>query len=90
MKIIKKIKLKIVIFTAAKNRCILHGHVCVMFWCYFYCVNDCRSSLSQVLSLLRHVCCSSVLALAMTFYAESKLGENNPLSGQSEGVGGGG
>ena len=30
MKIIKKIQLKIVIFTAVKNRCILHGRVFVM------------------------------------------------------------
>ena len=30
MKIIKTIKLKIVIFTAVKNRCILHGRVFVM------------------------------------------------------------
>ena len=30
MKIVKKIQLKIVIFTAVKNRCILHGHVFVM------------------------------------------------------------
>ena len=30
MKIVEKIKLKIVIFTAMKNRCILHGHVFVM------------------------------------------------------------
>ena len=27
MKIVKKIQLKIVIFTPVKNRCILHGHV---------------------------------------------------------------
>ena len=27
MKIVEKIKLKIVIFTAVKNRCILHGRV---------------------------------------------------------------
>ena len=31
MKIVEKIKLKIVIFTAVKNRCILHGHVFEMF-----------------------------------------------------------
>ena len=31
MKILKKIQLKIVIFTAVKNRCILHGRVFVMF-----------------------------------------------------------
>ena len=31
MKIVEKIKLKIVIFTAVKNRCILHGRVFVMF-----------------------------------------------------------
>ena len=30
MKIVKKIQLKIVIFTAMKNCCILHGRVCVM------------------------------------------------------------
>ena len=30
MKIVKKIELKIVIFTAVKNRCMLHGHVFVM------------------------------------------------------------
>ena len=30
MKIVKIIKLKIVIFTAVKNRCILHGRVFVM------------------------------------------------------------
>ena len=30
MKIVEKIKLKIVIFTAVKNRCILHGRVFVM------------------------------------------------------------
>ena len=30
MKIVKTIQLKIVIFTAVKNRCILHGHVFVM------------------------------------------------------------
>ena len=30
MKIVKKIQLKIVIFTAVKNRCILHGRVFVM------------------------------------------------------------
>ena len=31
MKIVKKNQLKIVIFTAVKNRCILHGRVFVMF-----------------------------------------------------------
>ena len=30
MKIVEKIKLTIVIFTAVKNRCILHGRVFVM------------------------------------------------------------
>ena len=30
MKIVKKIQPKIVIFTAVKNRCMLHGHVFVM------------------------------------------------------------
>ena len=30
MKIVKKIQLKIAIFTAMKYRCILHGNVCVM------------------------------------------------------------
>ena len=30
MKIFKKIHLKIVIFTAVRNRCILHGRVFVM------------------------------------------------------------
>ena len=30
MKIVKKILLKIVIFTAVKNRCMLHGRVFVM------------------------------------------------------------
>ena len=30
MKIVKKNQLKIVIFTAVKNRCMLHGHVFVM------------------------------------------------------------
>ena len=30
MKIVQKIQLKIVIFTAMKNRCILHGRVFVM------------------------------------------------------------
>ena len=30
MKIVKKIKLKVVIFTAVKNHCILHGRVFVM------------------------------------------------------------
>ena len=30
MKIVKQFKLKIVIFTAVKNRCILHGRVFVM------------------------------------------------------------
>ena len=30
MKIVTKIQLKIVIFTAMKNRCILHGRVFVM------------------------------------------------------------
>ena len=33
MKIVKHIQLKIVIFTAVKNRCILHGRVFVMFCC---------------------------------------------------------
>ena len=32
MKIVKDIQLKIVIFTAVKNRCILHGRVFVMFY----------------------------------------------------------
>ena len=31
MKIVKKNPLKIVIFTAVKNRCILHGRVFVMY-----------------------------------------------------------
>ena len=30
MKIVKKIQLKIIIFTAMKNRCMLHGRVFVM------------------------------------------------------------
>ena len=30
MKIVKKFQLKIVIFTAVKNRCMLHGRVFVM------------------------------------------------------------
>ena len=30
MKIVKKIQMKIFIFTAVKNRCILHGRVFVM------------------------------------------------------------
>ena len=30
MKIVKKLQLKIVIITAVKNRCMLHGHVFVM------------------------------------------------------------
>ena len=30
MKIVKKFQMKIVIFTAVKNRCILHGRVFVM------------------------------------------------------------
>ena len=41
MKIVKMIQLKIVIFTAMKNRCILHGRVFVMLfghnmanWCF--------------------------------------------------------
>ena len=33
MKIVRNIQLKIVIFTAVKNRCILHGRVFVMFMC---------------------------------------------------------
>ena len=32
MKKVKRILLKIVIFTAVKNRCILHGRVFVMFY----------------------------------------------------------
>ena len=31
MKIVKKVPLKIVLFTAVKRRCILHGHVFVMY-----------------------------------------------------------
>ena len=30
MKLVKRIQLKIVIFTDVKNHCMLHGHVCVM------------------------------------------------------------
>ena len=30
MKIVKKNQMKIVIFSAVKNRCMLHGRVCVM------------------------------------------------------------
>ena len=33
MKIVKKYQVKIVIFTAVKNRCILHGHVFVIIGC---------------------------------------------------------
>ena len=33
MKIVKKIQLKFVIFTAVKNRCILHGRVFAMGTC---------------------------------------------------------
>ena len=32
MKIVKRFQPKIVIFTAVKNRCILHGSVLVMAW----------------------------------------------------------
>ena len=32
MKIVQKIQLKIVIFTAVKNRCMLHERVCVMIY----------------------------------------------------------
>ena len=39
MKIVKIIQLKIVIFTAMKNRCILHGRVFVMFSIAFYVVS---------------------------------------------------
>ena len=40
MKKVKDIKLKIVIFTAVKNRCILHGHVFVMIAAVFsFCVS---------------------------------------------------
>ena len=35
MKIVKKIQLKIVIFTAMENRCILHGRVFVMIFLVF-------------------------------------------------------
>ena len=35
MSIVKTIQLKIVIFTAVKNRCILHGHIFVMIIPYF-------------------------------------------------------
>ena len=35
MKIVKIIQMKIVIFTAVKNLCILHGRVFVMFVVYF-------------------------------------------------------
>ena len=43
MKIVKKNQMKIVFFTAVKNRCILHGRVFVML-CYdfnwlFKCLN---------------------------------------------------
>ena len=37
MKIVKNNQLKIVIFTAMKNRCILHGHVFVMICQHHNC-----------------------------------------------------
>ena len=40
MKIVKNIQLKIVIFTAIENCCILHGRVFVMTVKGFVCVNS--------------------------------------------------
>ena len=40
MKIVKKIQLKIVIFTAVKNRCMLHGRVFVMPLLYYLLPDD--------------------------------------------------
>ena len=43
MKIVNKIQLKIFIFTAMKNRCLLHGHVFVMSF------KECSTSMSQLI-----------------------------------------
>ena len=49
MKIVKIFRLKIVIFTALKNRCMLHGRVFVMT---FYFV---RSSRHAIISSTQHI-----------------------------------
>ena len=52
MKIVKKNQLKIVIFTAVKNRCMLHGHVFLMKSLEPECPSHTKSSRFLVLYVL--------------------------------------
>ena len=40
MKIVKEFQPKIFIFTAVKNRCMLHGRVFVIYSLFIMCLND--------------------------------------------------
>ena len=48
MKIVKNMQLKIVIFTAVKNRCILHGHVFVMLCTWSFLVSETISASLEI------------------------------------------
>ena len=67
MKIVKKIQMKIVIFTAVKNRCMLHGPVFVMkAWC--------RQNLSKgILIFKKQGVCFEKASFCLT-HPELKLG----------------
>ena len=54
MNIIKKFQLKIVIFSAVKNRCILHGRVFVMLQCLCRYNMSKTDSFDEVLHHLLH------------------------------------
>ena len=64
MKIVKRIQLKIVFFTAEENRCILHGRVFVMrgFW---YCSKAMLSlfirSSKALIDLISRIYCSMLV-----------------------------
>ena len=68
MKIVKKKnQLKIVIFTAVKNRCMLHGHVFVMLrgcWNYFVFCKICKNVFTLLCSFYHDTNLNSCAKLA--------------------------
>ena len=60
MKIVKQIQLKIAIFTAVKNLCILHGRVFVMFCLVSYFVSRLCGSFRLSCRSCEHLLVSSI------------------------------
>ena len=74
MKIVKKIQLKIVTFTAMKNRCMLHGRVFIMWYCFKVC---CLMLYYLWFSSSRFNC---LICVALEFQRWSTVGLGNLLN----------